>query len=232
MAPPTSPLRPPRERRWLRPLLWGLLLSALLGVAGAALFQQLRRERDLALAERLAALPALGEVPAFTFTNRDGHIVGRGDLAGAPWIADFVFTRCMSSCPLLSARMARLDRLLREQHRLHLVSFSVDPRFDTPAVLERYARSHAASPRWLFLTGDPAAMRRLSLQGFKLALQGQPGMPAPDGTPGGTRPPEAILHSTRFILVDGRGVIRGYYDALSPSALQQLAGDARALAAE
>ncbi len=205
----------------MRPLLWGLLLAALLGVAAAALREQLARERRLARAERLAALPALGEVPAFAFTNRDGRTIRRADLLGAPWIADFVFTRCMSSCPLLSARMARLDRELRPLRRLHLVSFSVDPAFDTPAVLAGYARSFAASPRWLFLTGDPAAMRSLSRQGFRLALQGQQGAA-----------PEAILHSTRFVLIDAGGTIRGYYDALDPSALKSLAGDARTLAVE
>jgi protein SCO1/2 len=226
-------------RRWVRPLLWGLLLAALLGVGAAAFFQwreRGRREEELRQAEALAVL---GRVPAFTLTNRDGRTVRLDDLAGAPWIADFVFTRCVSSCPMLSARMARLDRSLPAGTRIRLVSFSVDPAYDTPAVLERYARARGASGRWLFLTGNAGQVRTLSRQGFKLALEpGSAGASGTAGTPagagvgaGGTGAGgEAILHSTRFVLVDARGAIRGYYQALDPEALRRLAADARALA--
>jgi protein SCO1 len=204
---------------WTRLLLWGLLLAVVVGVAAAAVCQRRQRAARQESVERAAALPVLGRVPAFTLANRDGRAVRLADLAGAPWIADFVFTRCGSSCPLLSARLARLDRTLPPGPGIRLVSFSVDPAHDTPVVLERYARSLAASRRWLFLTGrqqDEEQIRRLSL-GFKLALE-----------PGAET--EAILHSTRFVLVDADGAIRGTYQALDPEALRRLEGDARALA--
>jgi cytochrome oxidase Cu insertion factor (SCO1/SenC/PrrC family) len=321
------PLKPSPEtaaRPWLRPALWGLLLAALVGVAGAGLHERLARRQaggeraggepvgaeqagteraggepvgvepasDLALEDgrerpaaaaraaderqpagsrRAAALPRLGGVPGFALANRDGRTVRLADLAGAPWIADFVFTGCGSSCPMLSARMAGLDRTLPAGPgpgpRLRLVSFSVDPVHDTPAVLERYARSFGAKSRWLFLTGDPAQIRALTRQGFKLALEpgggaegGAAGVTAAAGgaagTAGGGGPTrasgaaggatatgaasggtmaagggEAVLHSTRFVLVDAAGVIRGYYPALQPEALRRLAADARALLA-
>jgi protein SCO1 len=211
----------------LRPLLWGLLLAALAGVAAAAVWQRLHGEAGggeaapgaaAAVARgAAAALPVLGRVPEFRLVGHDGRGVGLADLAGAPWIADFVFTHCVASCPMLSARMARLDRSLPAA--VKLVSFSVDPARDTPAVLARYARSFAASPRWLFLTGGAGEVRRLSRQGFKLALE--PGLGAA---------PEAILHSNRFVLVDAAGAIRATYDALDPRALRHLEEDARALA--
>ena len=210
-------------RRWLRPLLWTLLLAALLGIGASAVYQRLRQAPRAAELERAAALPELGRVPEFTFVNRDGRTVRRENLAGAPWIADFVFTACGSSCPLLTARLARLDRELPAGLGIRLVSFSVDPDHDTPPVLERYARSYGASRRWLFLTGDAARIRDLSRRGFKLALE-------PAGGGMGSMGSEAILHSTRFVLVDGEGVIRGTYQALDPAALRRLAGDARALA--
>jgi protein SCO1/2 len=204
---------------WTRLLLWGLLLAVVVGVSAAAVCQRRQRAARQESFERTAALPVLGRVPAFTLTNRDGRVVHPADLAGAPWIADFVFTRCVSSCPLLSARLARLDRVLPPELGIRLVSFSVDPAHDTPAVLERYARSLSASRRWLFLTGRQKAeeqVRRLSL-GFKLALE-----------PGAAT--EAILHSTRFVLVDAAGAIRGTYQALDPEALRRVEADARALA--
>jgi protein SCO1 len=202
---------------WTRLLLWGLLLAVVVGVAAAAVSQRRQRAARQESFERAAALPVLGRVPAFTLTNRDGRAVRLSDLAGAPWIADFVFTRCVSSCPLLSARLARLDHALPPELGIRLVSFSVDPAHDTPAVLERYARSLSASRRWLFLTGGEEQIRRLSRQGFKLALE-----------PGAET--EAILHSTRFVLVDAAGAIRGTYQALDPEALRRVEADARALA--
>jgi protein SCO1/2 len=202
---------------WTRPLLWGLLLAVVAGVAAAAVHQHRQLAARQAILEQAAALPVLGRVPAFTLVNRDGRAVRLADLAGAPWIADFVFTRCVSSCPLLSARLARLDRALPSGPGIHLVSFSVDPVHDTPAVLERYARALSASRRWWFLTGGEEQIRRLSRQGFKLALE-------PMGET------EAILHSTRFVLVDADGAIRGTYQALDPRDLQRLEADARALA--
>ena len=82
-----------------RGLLWGILVAVLLVVATAALVQQLRRPDPP---------PVLGQVPDFTLTNRDGRTVHLSDLAGAPWIADFIFTRCPASCPIMTARMAKL----------------------------------------------------------------------------------------------------------------------------
>jgi protein SCO1/2 len=162
--------------------------------------------------------PLMDQAPAFTLTNRDGRAVRSQDLAGKPWIADFIFTRCPASCPLMTARMARLDQELARDHEVRLVSISVDPEHDTPAVLERYAQSYKAPPRWLFLTGGKEEIYRLSRQGFKLGID----IPPPSG-PGGPAV-EPILHSTRFVLVDGQGRIRGYYDGIDEDSMKKLRG--------
>src|SRR5207244_896439 len=69
-----------------------------------------------------------GVVPDFSLTERSGATVRRADLAGSPWFADFVYTRCNGSCPLLSEKMARLGHAVGGRTRL--VSFSVDPAYD------------------------------------------------------------------------------------------------------
>jgi protein SCO1 len=196
-------------RRWL---LWGLLVAALLAVAAATAVQRLRKPEPL---------PVLGKVPEFVLTNRDGLPVYGSDLAGRPWVADFIFTRCPASCPMMTARMARLDRELPRDLRVALVSFSVDPDNDTPEVLDFYARSFQASGRWLFLTGAREAIRRLTVEGFKLGLEMTP-------APGSG--PEPILHSTRFVLVDGAGNIRGYYEAFDEDSTAKLKRDLLRLA--
>lgn len=199
-----------------------LLVCGLLATLGNVL---LRPElRPAFLRAPRPAPPIFGRVPDFTLANRDGRTVRLGDLAGGPWIADFVFTRCTASCPVMSGKMARLDRELAPPPRVRLVSFSVDPEHDTPAVLARYAASYAASPRWLFLTGSREHLYRLSRQGFKLGVDSRP------ASRGRLRiDAEDILHSTRFVLVDGRANIRGYYDSLDPAALRRLRDDLEAV---
>src|SRR5919197_5485031 len=105
------------------------------------------------------------------------------------------------------------------ENDLRLVSFSVDPERDTPAVLSRYAdRFKADAKRWLFLTGVKDEVSRLVQDGFRLATG-----PAPNGDRG------IVLHSPRFVLVDRLAHIRGYYDSRDPEAIQRLKNDVAAL---
>ena len=191
-----------------RGLLWAFLVAVLLAVAVAALIQWMRQPEPL---------PVYGKLPAFSLVNRDGRTIHLEDLAGAPWVADFIFTRCPASCPMMSARMARLDRNLPRDLDVLLVSISVDPAYDTPEVLERYSKKFQAPERWLFLTGEREDVRRLSIEGFKLGLDMDP--------PPGVIGPEPILHSTRFVLVDGQGQIRGYYEAFDEASTEKLRSD-------
>jgi protein SCO1/2 len=210
---------PPRggvpPRRVLRPLLWAVLVLALLAVGVAAAWSRWGTRRE--------PPPILGAVPPFALVNRDGRTVTLADLAGAPWVADFVFTRCAASCPMMTDRMAKLakdlDLSAQGVLRLRLVSFTVDPDHDTPAVLASYAARYRAPPAWLFLTGPQEALLHLSRDGFKLAV-------APEGGP----EKEPILHSTRFVLVDARGRIRGYYDGFDRESIEKLEGDLKTIA--
>jgi protein SCO1/2 len=108
-----------------------------------------------------------------------------------------------------------------EKTDVHLVSFSVDPEKDTPEVLRRYAERLQAEPgRWDFLTGPKSAIYKLSHDDFKLAIS--------DGSDAQGIP----VHSTRMVLVDRHGQIRGYYDATEPEAITKLLADANHLLRE
>ena len=204
---------------WRRRLLWAVLIAALAGIVFSAISSR------LALGRPGTPPPILGQVPEFELTNRNGRRVGPSDLAGTPWIADFIFTRCPTSCPLMSDRMARLERELPPRIGARLVSFSVDPEHDTPQVLETYAEKFAAPEHWWFLTGDREAMYDLIKNGFHLALDPNP-PPSPEGVV------EPIVHSTRFVLVDAQGTIRGYYDAFDEASIKKLKKDLEALEGE
>lgn len=202
-----------------RTLLWGFLVAVILAVLVTALMAP--RWRGVGSPE---PPPVLGPAPEFQLTNRDGRVVDSSELRGSPWVADFIFTRCALSCPRMTERMLSLETM--QPSGLRRVSFSVDPDYDSPQVLQLYADSWGiADSDWLFLTGEKESIRRLVTAGFKLGLDQEPPV-------GAASPEEPILHSTRFVLVDGAGAIRGYYDAFRPEELSRLALDYQAIAAD
>ncbi len=215
--PYTKP-RPPSSRQCGRTRL--AVVAAVTAVAcGAGVLAV------LALRRPAPPLPVLGVVPEFTLVASTDAPFTRAELAGRVWVADFIFTTCQGVCPRLSAQMARLQNVLA-RHRLgdvRLVSFSVDPRNDTPAALRDYASRFQADPaRWVFVTGSREGLYTLIRDGFRLAVAET----AQAGTGG-----EIITHSERFVLVDGQGQIRGYYSALDNEAFRQLLADVGTLAA-
>lgn len=187
---------------------WSLLLFPIVVAVGLFLVRQMETR---ALARR--PLASYGVVPPFQLTNQHDRRFGSADLAGKIWIADFIFTSCRGPCPIVSTRMAELQKPLKDSD-VHLISFTVDPATDTPPVLRLYAEKlKAREGRWDFLTGAKATLYDLSNKGFKLGVSeegDQPGQP---------------VHSTRFVLVDRAGIIRGYYDALAPDAVTKLLAD-------
>lgn len=204
-----------------RVVLWGLLVGVLLAIVFAALMSESWMRPG---ASRVEGPPVLAEVPEFELVNRDGRAISRDDLLGRPWIADFIFTRCMVSCPMMTTRMVELDERLPDG-AARLVSVSVDPEHDTPEVLAAFAERWGASDEWLFLTGDREAIYRLARDGFMLAVE-------PPQSEEEARSPEPISHSTRFVLVDARGRIRGYYAGMSGEDHERLLFDLEAVAAE
>ncbi len=165
------------------------------------------------------AMPAV--IP-FSMTERSGRVVGLRDLKGTVWVANFIFTRCQGPCPLMTARMRQIQDVLAGTGA-RLVTFTVDPEFDTPEVLAAYAEKAGADPeRWWFLTGPRAEVFALANKGFLL--------------PVGEAPPEMIaahgpvLHSTRLAVVDQAGIVRHYVDGVEDHAVRSTAAYVRQLA--
>jgi protein SCO1/2 len=196
-------------------LAWKATLVLIPLLTAAALFS-LRQAQVARLASH--ALPKDGLVPWFQLTDQNGAPFGSPQLLGKIWIADFVYSTCPGPCPMISSRMSELQKPLRDTD-VKLVSFSVDPQHDTPAVLQDYAAKLNSQPgRWYFLTGDKTTIYRLSRDGFKLAAE--------EGVAAGP------IHSTRMVLVDRSGTIRGYYDATDADAVTRLLADAAHLRRE
>ncbi|MFN0130558.1 MAG: FG-GAP-like repeat-containing protein [Verrucomicrobiales bacterium] len=170
-------------------------------------------------------VPVLHPLPDFTFTAEDGEAFGLADLRGKVWVADFVFTRCASTCPMQTAELATMQELLKsgnDADDFRLVTFTVDPEHDTPEVLAAYAARYGADPeRWKFLTASRGEVWSLSANGFKLAV-------AEDAKNAGM----PILHSSSFVLVDRGGRVRGIYDGLDADGRAKLMADFGRVAAE
>ncbi len=181
---------------------YGFFLFLGIMVANVALVAGFHRYRLAAPTQ----LPVLGSLTDFDLVNERGENFGLGNLAGKVWVADFIFTTCAGPCPLMSQRMAALQRTFQPQPQVRLVSFSVNPEYDTPEVLLAYGRQYGATPdRWTFLTGSPADIQDVAVNGFHLGSVEEP-----------------VYHSTVFTLVDGQGRIRGYYDSNDDQVLESL----------
>ena len=113
----------------------------------------------------------------------------------------------------MSSQLHQVQAALSNDDRVRIVSFTVDPKRDTPPVLAEYSRHFEAIPgRWFFLTGNMAALQKLGREDFKLNDV--------DGS---------LDHSERFALVDGAWQIRGYYQTTEKDAIPRLIADAKQL---
>ena len=159
-------------------------------------------------------LPHLGWVPPFTLTAESGEAFGTAQLKHKVWVANFIFTRCPMICPEFTARMAQIQERSRD---LQLVSFSVDPDYDTPAVLDAFAKTHGAKrERWRYLTGPVDAIEKVVVDGMK----------QPIDRAGNS---DSTVHGTYFVLLDGKSDIRGYYPYRDEGTVDAVVRDAALL---
>lgn len=106
-----------------------------------------------------ARLPVIGPAPQFALTAESGKRVALNDLRGKVLAVTFIYATCTDTCPLLTAKMADIQRRLGRDFgpRVQFVSITVDPEVDTPQVLRAYAKAHGANLEgWSFLTGTPS----------------------------------------------------------------------------
>ena len=160
-----------------------------------------------------STLPSYGVVPDFTLTDQRGRTFqSKNALDGKVWVANFIFTRCSGPCPRMTSQFRKLRDEVKDDSRMRMVSFTIDPANDTPEALATYGKTFGADPdKWFFLTGAQKDLHHLSRNVFMLSDI--------DGT---------LEHSSRFVLVDRQSRIRGFYDSSDTEAMQKLMTDLRA----
>ena len=188
---------------------WIVAFLAAAGLIGLA-YVNLKSTRPPSLPSNLEKI---SQVPAFQLTDQTGKSITLEDLKGKIWAANFIFTRCKGPCPITVLRMQDLNTKLKKvRGNVELVTFTVDPEYDTPEILKAFSEPLGADPAsWKFLTGTPDSIQKIVVTGLL-----QPLAKEPDGTP---------AHSSRIVLVDGEGWLRGYHDGLDPEAVQKLMVD-------
>lgn len=182
-----------------------LVVVAFMGVGGGFVIAQAERSR--------ASIEIYGEVPDFTFTERSGEPFGLDNMRGKINVVDFIFTNCPMICPLMAEQMIPLYQLYKHSEQVQFVSISVDPERDSLPRLREYARDLGVTDnRWVFLRAPTDSVVWLAEDGFMVS----------GDFPGG--------HSTKFILVDQEGRIRGYFDFDDPHQIELLKVDIKELA--
>jgi len=161
-------------------------------------------------------LPVLGTLPEFEFTERSGVNFGLENMRGKINVVDFFFSNCHGPCPIMAGYMNSLYQLYESSDRIQFVSISVDPERDSLMRLQEYAHEVGVIDfRWLFLNAPIEDVVELSEKGFMIAAEDLPGN-----------------HSTKFVLVDHLGQIRGYYSGIDESSMKLLIEHIRVLGKE
>ncbi|MBI3417704.1 MAG: SCO family protein [Verrucomicrobia bacterium] len=203
-------------------LVWGFLSLTILAITSAFIWTRLMSPGR--------PLPVISEVRPFTLTNQLGQSITLDSLRGQVWIADIIFTRCPGPCAKLTRQLAVIQNALRDEHDVRFVSLTADPTYDTPAVLQRYAKRFGANQeRWHFLTGLKSDIYRMAHEDLKLIVEET----KPEDR---TNVEDLFLHSTQLMLVDRHGRVRANFNGDFPEFDQQtlpaLAETVRALLKE
>ena len=158
-------------------------------------------------------LPIIGQIPSFDLIDQNGESFTLESVKGNVWLADFIFTTCAGPCPIMTERMSTVQHDLIDIDKLKFVSFTVNPDYDTPEVLKKYAKRYDADiSTWSFVTGKYEQIQELIANGFKMGDE-----------------EEIVFHSSRFALVDHEGNLRGYYSGTEPMDHENLTRDIHSL---
>jgi protein SCO1/2 len=203
-----------------RPSLWPIyaLAALTLCAAGAFALYISKKPRAAATVREPSRLERMSPMPDFALVSHENRKISRADFAGNVIVMDFFFSRCKGVCPAMKESLQAVQSALGSEPRLRLLSVSVDTVNDTPEVLSAFAMKLGAKPGfWTFSTGEKAAIVGFAREGLKL---------------GSSEVPGDILHSDRFVLVDGDGFVRGYYRGTERESVDALIADVRTLLQE
>ena len=176
-------------------------------------------------------LVTIGSAPKFELTNQDNIKITNEFYKGKVYVLEFFFATCPSICPKMNANMVTLQNAFFGNPNFGIVSITIDPAHDTPAVLKEHAELLGVkSANWNFLTGDKEYIYSLSNKGFNIYVGEN------------SKVQGGFEHSGLFALIDKNGNIRCrkddfgnpilYYDGLEKKGIRDIQQDIQALLKE
>ena len=161
------------------------------------------------------------QIPDFEFINQDSVKITQKDFAGKVYVADFFFTTCPTICPKMKTQMLRIFKKFKDNPRVAILSHTIDPRHDTPAVLKEFSKNLGIqNSMWQMVMGDKAKIYEIGQKSYMVSATDDPTQPG------------GIVHSGAFILVDKNRHIRGIYDGTEPKRVDKLMEDMDLLLSE
>lgn len=155
------------------------------------------------------------QIPDFSFIDQDSATITEKTVEGKIYVANFIFTRCGSICPKMTANMGTLQQKFKDDQEILFLSHSVTPEMDSVPALSRYAKQKGIiSGKWHLLTGNKEEIYRLAKQQYFAG-----------DTIGYYQTGNEFLHTENFILIDKHRRIRGVYNGTLPIEMDRLMED-------
>ena len=140
------------------------------------------------------------------FVDQNNQPFNTTFMANKIWLVNLFFTSCGGPCPIMTSQ---IKGVMDVEKKLHTLSISTDPDVDTPPVLKLYSEKYKVdASRWFMVRADAPTLMKFGHDILKLPIGEHPD-----------------AHSTRIVLIDGKGQIRGWYDSQSPDTRKSILRD-------
>lgn len=159
--------------------------------------------------------PTGQKVEPFSFVDQNERDYGTDDLKGTVWIASFIFTNCDTVCPPMMFELASLQKQFEEEDlQVEIVSFTVDPKVDSPDVLQQYIQQFTdTESNWHMLSGySQEEIEKFAREQFQTIVQ------KPDTS-------DQVIHGSNFYIVDDQGYVLNEYNYIDESYAENMIKD-------
>lgn len=164
--------------------------------------------------------PPISKVEPFAFTTQDGKLFTSEDMKGKVAVVNYFFTTCTSVCPRMNNNLKPVYEGLKTNPDVLFLSFTSDPKRDSPARLKQYADSMGVNTaKWIFLTGSKDSLYKTARYSFKID--------DPDNLVSNNT--VDFLHTQFVALVNKKGEVVKIYDGIKPSELKTMDSDIKSL---
>jgi protein SCO1 len=216
-------------RFFARYRLFFIVLMVLSGIIIVLMYRALQPQKRLAIYQPSMVNPDLVDstlfyvkkyhsIADFELINQNGDTVTHEQYAQKIYIADFFFTTCPTICPVMTANMVDIQKIIQDDDEVMLLSHSVTPEIDSVPQLKKYALEKGViDAKWNLVTGSKKQIYELARKSYLAVLT--------DGDGG----PYDMIHTENFILVDKERRIRGFYDGTSSEEIAKLLEDLKVL---